>query len=190
MDRLEGDDYIPTDSDIIMSWIKTTGLLEHKFQTDEGITKIYDLGGGASERKMWIHTFENVDVVIFHVDIACYDQLLFGDETQTRMQESLLLFDSIINSRWFLKTSFILHFTKMDKLAAKIAGAPLKDYFPDFEKDGENIGDVKAYIASRFLGLSRNPEKSIRVIYTSFIDGYEADARKVFDSISGAFHDD
>jgi guanine nucleotide-binding protein subunit alpha len=151
--------------------------------------RVFDHGGTRSERKKWIHSFEKVDVIIFHVDIASYDQLLFEDETVNRMREALTVFDSIVNSRWFITTSFLLHFTKMDKLEDKIKKSPFKKYFPDFEKDGENIDDVKADIESRFLSLNQHPEKSIQVVYTSFIDGYEAGARKVFDSITGRFHE-
>lgn len=101
-----------------MSRVKTTGITETTFLCDGKTMRIFDVGGTRSERKKWIHAFEIVHAVVFHVDIGAYDQLLFEDETVNRMQEALTLFDSITNSRWFTRTSFILHFTKMDKLEA------------------------------------------------------------------------
>lgn len=39
---------------------------------------------------------------------------------QNRMAESLVLFDSIINSRWFLRTSIILFLNKIDIFRSKV----------------------------------------------------------------------
>ena len=36
------------------------------------------------------------------------------------MQESLVLFDSVINSRWFLRTSIILFLNKIDVFKSKL----------------------------------------------------------------------
>ena len=40
--------------------------------------------------------------------------------TQNRMAESLVLFDSVINSRWFLRTSIILFLNKIDVFKNKL----------------------------------------------------------------------
>jgi hypothetical protein len=39
---------------------------------------------------------------------------------QNRMAESLVLFESVINSRWFLRTSIILFLNKIDVFKAKL----------------------------------------------------------------------
>ena len=39
---------------------------------------------------------------------------------QNRMAESLVLFDSVINSRWFLRTSIILFLNKIDVFKSKL----------------------------------------------------------------------
>lgn len=48
------------------------------------------------------------------------------------MTESLVLFESIINSRWFLRTSIILFLNKIDIFRHKIPLSPLNKYFPDY----------------------------------------------------------
>ena len=86
---------------------------------------MFDVGGQRSERKKWIHCFENVTALVFLVSLSEYDQMLYEDESvvsplfyfrilfrthqdlQNRMQEALTLFDSICNSRWFVKTSIV-----------------------------------------------------------------------------------
>lgn len=94
---------------------------------------MFDVGGQRSERKKWIHCFENVTTILFLVAISEYDQLLFEDETVNRMQEALTLFDSICNSRWFIKTSIILFLNKIDRFKEKLPVSPMKNYFPDYQ---------------------------------------------------------
>jgi guanine nucleotide-binding protein G(i) subunit alpha len=93
---------------------------------------MFDVGGQRSERKKWIHCFENVTAVIFLAAISEYDQVLIEDETMNRMQEALTLFDSICNSKWFSSTSMILFLNKVDLFKEKLTKKPLSDYFPDF----------------------------------------------------------
>lgn len=102
---------------------------------------MFDVGGQRSERKKWIHCFENVTAIVFLVAISEYDQLLFEDETVNRMQEALTLFDSICNSRWFVKTSIILFLNKIDRFKEKLPISPMRKYFPDFEGKKTSNGD-------------------------------------------------
>ena len=49
---------------------------------------VFDMGGQRSERKKWIHCFEDVTTILFIVAISEYDQSLFEDETVNRMSEA------------------------------------------------------------------------------------------------------
>lgn len=42
-------------------------------------TRMIDVGGQRSERRKWIHCFENVTAVLFLVAISGYDQCLTED---------------------------------------------------------------------------------------------------------------
>jgi len=108
IERMAAPGYLPTDQDILRSRVKTTGITETTFQVGELTYKLFDVGGQRSERKKWIHCFENVTALVFLVSLSEYDQMLYEDESVNRMQEALTLFDSICNSRWFVKTSIIL----------------------------------------------------------------------------------
>jgi hypothetical protein len=42
--------------------------------------RMFDVGGQRSERKKWIHCFENVNCLLFLVAISGYDQCLVEDK--------------------------------------------------------------------------------------------------------------
>ena len=45
------------------------------------IVRMYDLGGQRSERRKWIHLFDNVTAIIFTVGSSDYDLFLLEDHT-------------------------------------------------------------------------------------------------------------
>ena len=51
---------------------------------------------------------------------------------QNRMMESMKLFDSICNNRWFESTSIILFLNKKDLFAEKIEKSPLTIAFSEY----------------------------------------------------------
>jgi guanine nucleotide-binding protein G(i) subunit alpha len=52
---------------------------------------MFDVGGQRSERKKWIHCFENVTSIIFCVALSEYDQVLLEESSQVRDQHDSLL---------------------------------------------------------------------------------------------------
>ncbi|KAL9047546.1 MAG: hypothetical protein Q9206_006682 [Seirophora lacunosa] len=162
--RIAQPDYLPNDQDVLRSRVKTTGITETTFIISELTYRMFDVGGQRSERKKWIHCFENVTTILFLVAISEYDQLLFEDETVNRMQEALTLFDSICNSRWFVNTSIILFLNKIDRFKEKLPVSPMKNYFPDYE-GGPDYAAACDYILNRFVSLNQH---EIKQIYTHF----------------------
>ncbi|KAI5633574.1 g-protein alpha subunit domain-containing protein [Phthorimaea operculella] len=132
LDRLGARDYQPTEQDILRTRVKTTGIVEVHFSFKNLNFKLFDVGGQRSERKKWIHCFEDVTAIIFCVAMSEYDQVLHEDETTNRMQESLKLFDSICNNKWFTDTSIILFLNKKDLFEEKIRKSPLTICFPEY----------------------------------------------------------
>lgn len=53
--------------------------------------RLFDVGGQRSERKKWIHCFEDVTAIIFCVAMSEYDQVLHEDETTVNNVTNLLL---------------------------------------------------------------------------------------------------
>lgn len=48
-----------------------------------------DVGGQRSERRKWIHCFENVTSIIFLVALSEYDQILFESENEVMKQKNI-----------------------------------------------------------------------------------------------------
>ncbi|CAO3685113.1 unnamed protein product [Rhizopus stolonifer] len=155
--------YMPSDQDVLRSRVKSTGITETTFAIDKLTYRMFDVGGQRSERKKWIHCFENVTALVFLVAISEYDQVLFEDASVNRLQESLTLFDSICNSRWFLKTSIILFLNKIDLFAEKLPKSPLENHFGDY-KGGNNYDAACQYLLEKFVSL--NTRADTKQIYT------------------------
>lgn len=169
IDRISSPNYTPSDQDVLRSRVKTTGITETMFQINDLTYRMFDVGGQRSERKKWIHCFENVTAIIFLVAISEYDQTLLEDETVNRMQEALTLFDSICNSRWFVKTSIILFLNKIDLFKEKLPRSPMKAYFPDYD-GGDNYDAACDYILNRFVSLNQSDVKQIYTHFTCATD--------------------
>lgn len=60
--------------------MRTTGITETVFDLGQLTYRMFDVGGQRSERKKWIHCFENVNCLMFLVAISGYDQCLVEDK--------------------------------------------------------------------------------------------------------------
>jgi guanine nucleotide-binding protein G(o) subunit alpha len=126
LDEIGNSNYLPSTQDILRTRVKTTGIVEINFSFKDLNFRVFDVGGQRSERKKWIHCFEDVTAIIFIVALSEYDQVLVEDETTNRMHESLRLFDSICNNKWFVNTSIILFLNKKDLFEEKIQRSSLR----------------------------------------------------------------
>jgi len=203
IDRIAAHDYLPNDQDVLRSRVKTTGITETTFIIGDLTYRMFDVGGQRSERKKWIHCFENVTTILFLVAISEYDQLLFEDETVNRMQEALTLFDSICNSRWFIKTSIILFLNKIDRFKEKLPVSPMQNYFPDYDgmhfftdhssvqtnvsQGGADYAAACDYILNRFVSLNQAETKQIYTHFTCATDTTQI--RFVMGAVNGRLFD-
>ncbi|TDL15921.1 G-protein alpha subunit [Rickenella mellea] len=152
--RIGKPDYIPTETDVLRARQKSIGIVETRFTMGQLSIHMFDVGGQRSERKKWIHCFESVTSIIFCTALSEYDQGLLEEPGQNRMVESLVLFESVINSRWFLRTSIILFLNKIDVFKSKIPKVPLEKYFPEYT-GGADINKAAKFILWRFMQVNR-----------------------------------
>ena len=146
--------YLCNDMDILKGRIKTTGITETNFNINSFKFKVLDAGGQRLERKKWIHCFDNITAILFVLAISEYDQMLFEDEKVNRMHESIILFDSLCNSKWFLNTPFILFLNKIDLFESKLSKSPLRKYFPDYTGKATDLDEAVKFFEKIFLNLN------------------------------------
>ncbi|KAF8132667.1 guanine nucleotide-binding protein alpha-2 subunit [Mycena galopus ATCC 62051] len=148
LDRLFDPAYVPTEQDIV--------------------------GGQKSERRKWIHCFQDVTSILFLVSLSGYDQCLVEDRDANQMQDAMTIWDSICHSQWFTKTSIILFLNKNDLFEEKIKASDIKSFFPDFEGEAGNVVAGRDYFKKRFSRLAhkagRTKEREIYVHITTATD--------------------
>ena len=115
---------------------------------------MFDVGGQRSERRKWIHCFEGVTMVIFVTSLSEYDQTLLEDARINRMAESISLFDSVVNSRWFSRASMVVLLNKIDIFKEKLTIIPLRRFYPDFDA-GEDASLACKFIMSKYSSVNR-----------------------------------
>lgn len=165
IDRVAATNYLPTEQDILRVRVPTTGIIEYPFDLEEIRFRMVDVGGQRSERRKWIHCFENVTSIIFLVALSEYDQILFESENENRMEESKALFKTIITYPWFQHSSVILFLNKKDLLEEKIMYSHLMDYFPEYDGPQRDAIAAREFILRMFVDLNPDSEK---IIYSHF----------------------
>jgi hypothetical protein len=158
------EDYIPTQQDVLCSRVRTTGIVENDYCIEGQQFKIMDVGGQRNERKKWIHCFDKVTAVLFVGVLSEYNMKLIEDDDTNRMQETLSLFEEVVNARWFANTAVILFLNKKDIFAEKIQKFPLSDC-PLFSHHQPELinnydGGCEA-IRTAFFERNKDPDRTI-----------------------------
>jgi len=149
IDRIIKPDYVPSQEDILRSKMRTTGVIETIFETSDIEFTLVDVGGQRSERRKWLHVFENVTAVIFLAALDAYDMMLEEAPDVNRMDESLRVFNEITSSTWFRSVSFILFLNKSDLFAEKIKKSQLNILFPDYT-GGDDVEKGLEFIRDQY----------------------------------------
>jgi GTPase SAR1 family protein len=158
--RLLSTKYVPTEQDILRSRIATTGIVNFNFVIDDTNFKMFDVGGQRGERKRWMHCFSNVNAILFITSLVDYYQVLSEDRTKNRLDESLDLFEGIVNLPWFKNTSIILFLNKKDLFEKKVLVVDIGIYHPAYT-GGLDYDLGIQYITDEYLSRNRNSKKKI-----------------------------
>ncbi|KAG7100077.1 guanine nucleotide-binding protein subunit alpha [Marasmius oreades] len=152
--RIGSPQYIPSETDVLKARQRTTAISETRFTMGQLSIHMLDVGGQRSGHRKWIHCFESVTSIIFCAALSEYDQADFEVVGTSRMSETLILFESIVNARWFLRTSIILFLNKIDVFKQKLPKVPLERYFPEYT-GGNDVNKATKFILWRFMQANR-----------------------------------
>ena len=203
-------DYVPTEQDLLQMRMQTIGIVKYNFEMQANRKKYtlvmvskhfrmikkhirvesskfqIDVGGQRTERRKWIHFFDDVKVIMFLTAISEYDQVLAEDGHTNRLKESVNLFHTILNYQWFKNTSVVLFLNKKDLLEEKINSGrnPVQNYFPDCPQyDDESITKYEMAVEYfKHLFLEQNPNPEVRDIYPHVTCATDSKNIKVIDT--------
>ncbi|KJA13995.1 hypothetical protein HYPSUDRAFT_467608 [Hypholoma sublateritium FD-334 SS-4] len=152
--RIGAPGYEPTDDDVLRAWETSVGIRETAVAAGDMAISIFDVSGRGGVPRKWIHCFDNVESVIFCMALSEYDEVIGEEKTQNRMAQSLALFETVVNSRWFARTPITLFLNKVDVLEQKLAKVPLEEYFPDYT-GGADVDEAVKFIRTQFTQVNR-----------------------------------
>ncbi|XP_034266086.1 guanine nucleotide-binding protein subunit alpha-14-like isoform X3 [Pantherophis guttatus] len=168
LERIAVPSFVPNEQDVLRVRIPTTGIIEYHFVLQKVPFRMVDVGGQRSERRKWIHCFENVTSIIFLVALSEYDQVLAESHNENRLEESKALFKTVITYPWFQKSSIILFLNKKDILEEKIMHSHLINYFPQFRGPKQDVKAAGDFILQ--LYKDQNSDKDIYAHFTCATD--------------------
>ncbi|KAK7457922.1 hypothetical protein VKT23_010269 [Stygiomarasmius scandens] len=167
LDRLFKASYTPSDQDIIHAYARTLGIAGTTFRPHERKMVMVDVGGQKSERRKWIHCFQDVTSIFFFVNLSGYDQCLVEDMGANQMQDAMTIWDAICHSKWFKQTPMILFLNKNDLFEQKVSTSNIRDFFPDYDGPSNDAQAGREYFKKRFKKLAEKAGKvQNRDIYT------------------------
>lgn len=126
LDRMQDvssyDDFLPNTADILRIRVQTTGVVFTNFRYKKANFCMVDVGGQKTERRKWIHLFDDVKAIFFVVDLSNFDD----------MKESLGVFQDICSTTALKEANLIMFFNKTDIFRQKNNLWELAKQFPDF----------------------------------------------------------
>ncbi|XXQ30374.1 G-protein alpha subunit [Plasmodiophora brassicae] len=128
--------WLPSEMDILISRVKTTGIHDEVIVTEGTMIRIIDVGGQRSERRKWLNALSDVHVVMFVVAGSDYDLKCVEDNTTNRALESLDVFKQVCKAPSLREAGLVVLFNKTDLFKKKLKGVPFGEHMAGYRGDG------------------------------------------------------
>ncbi|CAM9183788.1 unnamed protein product [Chrysoparadoxa australica] len=163
-ERFAAPGFEPNEEDLIMARVRTSGVLVTQLDEDPYKFSVVDVGGQQSERRKWIHCFDNVKAIVYLVNLGGYNKVLFEDYSMNRMHESLKLFEEVAKNELFKDTPFYVIFNKKDIFEQEIKHTPLNVCFPDYEGAPQDVHTAISHVEKQFIDAFKKhrPGKTLK----------------------------
>jgi guanine nucleotide-binding protein G(i) subunit alpha len=183
VNRISDRDYQPTDQDLLLMRVRTTGLPKEQHQIDELKFMFHDTGGQRNERRKWINLFENVTTVVYVASLSEYDEVLFEDEKANRVRENLECFEQCMARESLVGVPVILVFTTTDIFEQKFTKSPISCYFPEFE--GTTTSDAQEFFKKLYLQqIKSRTDQEPRQVFVHYVNATDPEScKQLFKSI-------
>lgn len=107
---------------------------------------------GCCGSRKWIKGFEDAPLVVFTYDMTIYDHMALPG-VESDHQNSLMVFESIANSKRFQNSHIALLLLNITQFTSKLAVSPLSKVYPEYE-GGDDPEAAARYIVDQFRQLS------------------------------------
>eukprot|EP01126_Amoeba_proteus_P054839 TRINITY_DN6769_c0_g1_i18.p1 TRINITY_DN6769_c0_g1~~TRINITY_DN6769_c0_g1_i18.p1 ORF type:complete len:359 (-),score=66.10 TRINITY_DN6769_c0_g1_i18:343-1419(-) len=139
--------FVPEAQDIIHARERTVGVHETKLCTKGGEELIFiDVGGQKSERRKWLHVFDNCTAVIFVISLSGYYQVLEEDGKTNRLEDSLACLKEISSSQALSSIPFLVFMNKYDLFTSKVNEIPLNTFFTNY--NGTSLDNALSFVTN------------------------------------------
>ncbi|KAF9467322.1 guanine nucleotide binding protein, alpha subunit [Collybia nuda] len=180
LSRVTSPRYVPTDDDILRARLKTLGVSEHRFSLKAGNMmshdwRVFDVGGARSLRQTrtpinllaaWAPYFDNMDAIIFLAPMSGFDQVLDEDPMVNRLEDSILLWKSIVSNPLLKATEIVLFLNKIDIFKAKLAdGVQFGKYVVSYGNRPNDFDSASRYLMKKFAGIHKSASPQPRTFY-------------------------
>ena len=151
--------------------VKTTGICENVIKLENYDLILFDVGGARSERRKWIHCFDQVGVVFYTANVNHFSCNLVEDENTNAMKESLTLFEELVNNQWFKNAQIYLFFTHIDMFEFN-----LKNNLEKFKEiTGDQSVNLKTLDTKQCIEIlknlyTKNTTKSVQIITLNLLE--------------------
>ncbi|KAJ6239538.1 g protein alpha i subunit [Anaeramoeba flamelloides] len=169
IERIFDESFIPNNIDILNCRIPTVGIKEIFFEVGDKNWRIVDVGGQRSERRKWIHQFEDVDMILFVIGISEYAKNLYEDKNVNRMHESIKVWKDTMKDNHLKKKPTTILFNKVDVFTETLTRISLKFCFPKYEGN-DNFEEASKYVVNKFVTKRISKKRDIKHHFTCGTD--------------------
>ncbi|KAI0046307.1 hypothetical protein FA95DRAFT_1403781 [Auriscalpium vulgare] len=156
--RIGAGAYVPTDEDMLKARAPVRSSSQAQLTMGTLSLHLFEI---PMQNRHFKHIFDEATSIVFCASLADYDRGAPG----ATLEDSLVLFENVVNSRWFQRTSVLLVLTKLQLLKEKLPTMPLEKYAPDYE-GGADFNKAAKYILSKYK--SRN--HALLSIYPAIVE--------------------
>ncbi len=128
---------------------------------------------------------QDVRAILFIVNLAGYNQVLFEDSAKNRMHEELELFEQITHNNMFSSVPIFLFLNKKDLFEQMVTEVDMKKTFSDYE-GGKNLQPALDYVMEQFR-RKLPAGKSVTIHPVSA--RWKKDIRDAFDDVKKTLYD-
>ncbi|OHT14518.1 Guanine nucleotide-binding protein subunit alpha [Tritrichomonas foetus] len=195
--RIAETDYLPTNEDLLKVRFRTTGINTMTFSIDNRTSNnlnenktvkatLVDVGGQQSERRKWGQLFKNVSYLMFVVSLSDFDQKCFEESDLSRTEDSLKLFESIVNTEVFKNTPFFLVLNKKDLFIQKLKAKPeeFKKTYPNFTGNVANYAECFEHVKNEFLKRAGERAQGAEIVACEACAMEEASISELFEMVT------